>query len=69
MTRPAAGRRAASMWRTTGEWFTAPKFVSASSTARWLDQNSLFTTAHRCGNIVAVIFNKDQDFDDTSHTS
>lgn len=45
MTRPVGGRRAASMWRILDGWFTAPKFVSVSCTARWAEQNHLAMTA------------------------
>lgn len=45
MTRPVGGRRAASMWRISDGWFTAPKFVSVSCTARWAEQNNLAMTA------------------------
>lgn len=37
-TRPAAGRKAVLTWRILDGWFTVPKFVSASPSARWVEQ-------------------------------
>lgn len=50
MIQPVAGRRAASMWRITGAWFTAPKSVFASSTAKWAKITSLFDYVKTQGN-------------------
>lgn len=50
-TRSAAGRRAASMWRIMDGWFTAPKFVSVSSTVRWAQQSTFFFLMTVCRNV------------------